>query len=650
MGRYKTIILKFLFGLSVGIIPSLWLLQHNQLILNKILEKIIVPLELKWNVKITHKYAYLNIWNGSIIVREVQVQPNYGNYSCKIKTVRFQFYKIYSLINKKINSEEKITINNGSIIAENQILFNDISGEISLGKNFFSTTSNFIISQLNTDAFRLHGTWNKNNKHLQISNTQKTIRLILKSKPSGINLKIKNNQHTSSGNITYKKSRLTFREKNSNFLISVSENKNHFYEFLGKIKYSFARSFLPENIKLLLLGNSGIISCKGTLEDNGIRGMISLTKSKIRIPHSYNLIHTCAANYFANWQKKQLTINNFVAKCYKGIISCPHAIQHFSDAGKLEYAYAPISITNLLINKKNNLFALVNSNLCITKQKNLPSDITGNIVIKKALIRSNILSKIKQAPNLDLDCNMHINIISEDPVAIKTILLQSKLTTDLKLQLNSNDPSPKLIGTIALHHGNLNFLRNKLHISSGSINFLENHINPSIDILAKNRIKKYMVTMHLSGTTKKPNVSFEANPELTEEQIISLLFGGSENISLQADLPALIMQHMNTFIFEPQETKRKSVSFFKNITKPLKYIQITPNFTDQSGRGGIKGTISIDINKQFHAFIQKNFTMQDDLAVQLEYFLSDDFNVKATKDSRGDIGAEVEFRFKPSRL
>jgi hypothetical protein len=67
-----------------------------------------------------------------------------------------------------------------------------------------------------------------------------------------------------------------------------------------------------------------------------------------------------------------------------------------------------------------------------------------------------------------------------------------------------------------------------------------------------------------------------------------------------------------------------------------------PDFTDQSGRGGVKGNISIDINKQLHAHIQKNFTMQDDLTFQLEYFLSDEFNIKAIKDHRGDIGAEVE--------
>ena len=107
------------------------------------------------------------------------------------------------------------------------------------------------------------------------------------------------------------------------------------------------------------------------------------------------------------------------------------------------------------------------------------------------------------------------------------------------------------------------------------------------------------------------------------------------------------MQNLSTLIFGKKDLQPVSTGFFQNIAKLFKYVQITPNFSDQSGRGGVKGTIDVDINKQLHARIQKNFTMQDDLSFLLEYFFADNFNVKAIKDHRGDVGGEIEFVLKP---
>lgn len=208
--------------------------------------------------------------------------------------------------------------------------------------------------------------------------------------------------------------------------------------------------------------------------------------------------------------------------------------------------------------------------------------------------------------------------------------------------------APQIKGSISLRRGTISFPRNKLFISSGKIDFIPNQIsNPMITLLAKNRIKKYVISLHVTGQMQKPTVFLESNPELTEEQIISLLFTGSENMSLRAGLPTLIMQNLSTLIFGNKQVRPVTTSFFQKLTTPLKYIQITPDFTDQSGRGGVKGSISADINKQLHAHIQKNFTMQDDLAFQLEYFFSDNLNIKAIKDHRGDLGAELEFILKP---
>ena len=82
------------------------------------------------------------------------------------------------------------------------------------------------------------------------------------------------------------------------------------------------------------------------------------------------------------------------------------------------------------------------------------------------------------------------------------------------------------------------------------------------------------------------------------------------------------------------------------ISKTLKYIQITPDFSDKTKLGGLKGSISVNLNDQLRAKVQKSFNLQKDFSAQLEYFLSDDINVKLVKDHHGELGSEIELRLK----
>ena len=215
------------------------------------------------------------------------------------------------------------------------------------------------------------------------------------------------------------------------------------------------------------------------------------------------------------------------------------------------------------------------------------------------------------------------------------------------LYFYNNFAWPQITGEIDLQKGYLNFLRHKLYVHHGKIQFIPGQINePIIDLVAQNRIKKYLISLQASGSLQQPNIILESYPELSEEQILALLMSGSENASFQSDLPAIFMQNLNELIMGSKDVLPKGADFIRKITLPFKYIQITPNFTNQAGYGGIKGIVSIDLNNQIHAQVQKNFNLQEDFAFQIEYLLTDDINVKFVRDQSGEIGSEVEVRFK----
>ena len=451
--------------------------------------------------------------------------------------------------------------------------------------------------------------------------------------------------------------------KNGKKIIDLSHDSKKLPTLSGRIRYSFIQSLLPINLRKWLFGNKGIITLDLTLKNKKqIEGDIRLSKGKIRIPENYNLITDLSANFKVNIKNKSAKIKNINLSFYKGKILCKKAIINWNNLKSITFLHSPLKLQNILVNWKKDFFGIISGYLFLKRKAPNPLTINGNIIIKKSLLKENIFSKSLSSELISNSIlpfmqdehqatTFDINIYNEEYLNIKTPVLRTQATTDLNIKVSAMQNSlinPQIIGSIILHQGSFTFPRNKLFITSGKIQFIPNQINnPIIDLSAKNRIKKYTILLQITGTLQKPTILLESNPELTEEQILALLFAGSENTSLQADLPAILMQNLHTLFLESKEHLPQTTSFFKKLTQPLKYIQITPNFTDQSGRGGVKGIISIDINKQLHANIQKNFTLQDDLAFQIEYFLSDDFNIKAIKDYRGDIGAEIEFRLKP---
>ena len=80
--------------------------------------------------------------------------------------------------------------------------------------------------------------------------------------------------------------------------------------------------------------------------------------------------------------------------------------------------------------------------------------------------------------------------------------------------------------------------------------------------------------------------------------------------------------------------------------KPFERISFIPRFTDQTGRGGLKGIIEVDVNDRLRASVEKNFSLSENASAEVEYLLSDDVSLKVNKDDRSDLGAELEMRFK----
>ncbi len=315
------------------------------------------------------------------------------------------------------------------------------------------------------------------------------------------------------------------------------------------------------------------------------------------------------------------------------------------------FIHIPIFIDRCLVSVKQDLFAVVSGNMLLNKKNENKTHLSGNILINRAQLKENLFSDqfqkklfssmARDHKELPLTCDLSIE--TKEPIRIDTPFL--KANGHVNLHVHGSLMAPFIEGSIIVPSGTIGFPYKPLVISKGEINFIkEQPLNPLIELTAKNTVKNHHITLNVTGSVRDNIVLLESTPPLTQEQIVGLLIAGAHEDSLDALIPAILMKNVTNYILSSHTS-----NFFDRYIKPwMKQVSVhlKPNFGDQSGRGGLRGTLEITLNDRWRALIEKNFTLTEDTHFELEYILSDDITFRMIRDERRDVGGEVEMKWK----
>lgn len=436
---------------------------------------------------------------------------------------------------------------------------------------------------------------------------------------------------------------LAFTQEQPNLVITSDKPGN----FTGTIDFSLVGQVLQQ------LGytcsDDSIIAIDGQRNPEGYTIQVGLNNAHVRIPGTYNLIQSITTQAHIN--ARTCTFHDTSIKLHRGLLSSPLIISSFREP---HYLHLPLNIHNCFINVGKDIFALVSGALLIQYAPLQGPTVIGHLIIDKSHIRSNVLSWEFQHALLqstvspfiaDTSSKLDITITTRAPIQIKTPFLDG--SARLKLAITGTVLQPEFSGNIILEQGKFGFAYEPLFIQHGQLHFLPHQPdNPLITLEARNTIKKYAITMTVGGSVKNPTISFSAIPHLEKEQIIALLMGGTEDGSLYFMMPSSISSMLEELLFGTTTTSSKLYRTLKNIFKPLQKIHLIPSFSDQTGRGGLRGGIKIDVNERLHALLQQNFSLTEDIRIEVDYDFSDDASIRVIKDERGNVGAEIETRWK----
>ena len=418
-------------------------------------------------------------------------------------------------------------------------------------------------------------------------------------------------------------------------------------EIEAQMELMFLQNLLHDYLQMGVIAQGSLSLC-AEWRDSALRGTIEMHDAIIRHAGVYNFIRSLDARFSLNLFKRLLEVHDLKLKFQKGLVESSHLQLGYDPLLKGIWAHIPFIFSDCFVNWHKDLYLLFSGAVVAKKIPDEPLAVDGFVVIDKSQLKENIFSQktqeklfgsLGQARNRQ-PINARISVTSSSPTAIKTEQLETAAL--LSLLIATGQDEPELEGTITLQGGAIHFPAHSLSIVKGTLTFVAGHAqDPFLELIAQARIKKYLVTLSIGGTGQDPHLVFDSVPALSEEQIMMLLLAGSEEESLNIVAPTLVMRNVEKVIFGPSYRSRHD-----SWLEPLKRIRFVPRFADASGRGGFKGALEIEVSRKLRALIEKNFSLTEDVGYEVEYFLTDDVTLRASYDERGDLGAELEMRFK----
>lgn len=438
---------------------------------------------------------------------------------------------------------------------------------------------------------------------------------------------------------------LTLVEKNQKPSVEI---KVHGAQFLAKVDTVFVQTILKEYFDFELL-TAGDIICKGCIDtDSKVQGNVTFNDGFMRLPQMYNFVEHFRADFFVDSVHKTGSFKNVEIGFKNGSIQSLCARGGYDPAAKEWWVYLPFTFADCLINGKKDWYVWSSGALVAEKMPgNVPS-LRGFVAADRSHIKEHIFQQEPQvemgsrttSPSFFSDTVIDVSFLTKVPIAVKTVQLESQALAGLTCK--GTIVQPRLEGTVVLEGGMMHFPAYSLSIVQGKLSFTGGPFTePVVEIVAQGRAKRYHITLSVGGTAQDPQIVFDSIPSLSQEQIMMLLLAGSEEESLNIVAPALIMRNIETIIFG--SSYKISSDFW---AEGLRRIKFVPRFTNQTGRGGFKGVLEIELSKKLRATIEKNFSLTEDVAFGFEYAITDDVSVQGGVDERGDVGAQIEMRFK----
>jgi translocation and assembly module TamB len=233
------------------------------------------------------------------------------------------------------------------------------------------------------------------------------------------------------------------------------------------------------------------------------------------------------------------------------------------------------------------------------------------------------------------------------------IQFQSSLTQDIQmeanLQLRGTASNPALLGRINITEGQVVFYGTKFAISQGSIAFYNPvRVEPVLDIDLETKARGIAVTLTISGTLNKLNLTPRSDPPLEFSEIVALLATGRTPTSD----PTLLAQQSSA----PQSWQQTGASALLGsaIANPVagrlqrffgvSKLRIDPTLPGVENNPQARLTLEQQVTPDITFTYITNVTRSNPQVVRVEWAVSKQWSVVALREENGMFGMDFFYK------
>jgi translocation and assembly module TamB len=243
----------------------------------------------------------------------------------------------------------------------------------------------------------------------------------------------------------------------------------------------------------------------------------------------------------------------------------------------------------------------------------------------------------------NLSLNLEVNF--QNGILIKTQTV--RLSADSRLHILGPAARPSLLGRISASSGEVFFMGNRYEITKGGVEFVNPvRIEPQFDLEAKTSVKGYRINLLLRGTPENIQPEFRSEPPLPVLDLITLLSTGATSGELMGESPkgsgSLGMAASNILaggLAQQVENRVQRVLGFSQF-------KIDPLISTRSSNPTARVTVERRLNNNLSVTYSTDITTSKTQIVVLEYYLTPDYSLVASRDENGRYGLDLRIQRK----
>jgi translocation and assembly module TamB len=362
-----------------------------------------------------------------------------------------------------------------------------------------------------------------------------------------------------------------------------------------------------------------------------------------------------------NFDRDRITVSDFEGQVGGGSLRAQ---------GTASLQGGTVQNMNILLDAENvrlrghpeGLRTVVNGQLIL--RGNLASPLLdGNVQIQSLAYRSNFEdflalfneSELKSGPSSLSNLRLSLHIEGGKNITIQNQLATVEARVDIDWKGTIDQPS--ITGHIEASGGTLTFQGNRYTITRGNIDFVDPlRVRPVIDIEAESQIRDYRVILSVTGSGDKPKLALRSEPALPELEIVSLIAGGQtrEEIATQMASRSIVGRAPPT---SEQVFQSGAASILFDLLQQrvgnrlgvlgASKVRIEPFQVGAANSSpGTRVTLSQQVTKDLSVTYSQDLSSNREQVVTIEYFVSRNTSVVATRDELGNLGLDVRHRIR----